>query len=257
MDSTISPAEWLSEILLLPDPTDALWDTVESGRADELFPEFPALRLEQDPIHKHKDVLSHTIAVTAKTTPSLTLRLAALFHDVGKPRTKAIIGGEVTFRHHEVVGSRITRKVMERMEFDERTIADVCRLVFLSGRFKGYSNGWSDSAVRRYARDAGPLLGDLNRLVRSDCTSRNPRTVANLHKNLDQLEKRIAELAAEEAKAKERPGLTGDEIMAHLGISPGREIGEALKFLMEIKRSEGDLESSELHERLDAWWGSR
>jgi poly(A) polymerase len=254
LDTSISPAEWLSEILLTPDPTDALWEAVNSGKAEELLPELPALLLEQDPIHQHKDVLAHTIAVTAKTEPRLTVRLAALFHDIGKPKTRAYIGGEVTFRHHEAVGSRITRKRMTKMDFDEKTVNDVTRLVFLSGRFKGYANGWSDSAVRRYARDAGPLLGDLNHLVRSDTTSRNPRTVASLHRNLDHLEQRIADLAREDAKARERPDLSGDEVMEYLSLPPGPDVGKALAFLMKIKRTEGTLDREMLLKRLDRWW---
>ncbi|MFV1991639.1 MAG: CCA tRNA nucleotidyltransferase, partial [Acidimicrobiales bacterium] len=176
------------------------------------------------------------------------------FHDVGKPSTRAYLNGDVTFRHHEAVGSRITRKRLTQMEFDEKTVEDVARIVFLSGRFKGYATGWSDSAVRRYARDAGPLLGDLNNLVRSDCTSRNPRTVASLHRNLDHLEQRITELARQDAKARERPDLSGDEVMEHLSLAPGPEVGKALAFLLKLKREEGSIERDELLRRLDRWW---
>ncbi|MDG2112117.1 MAG: HDIG domain-containing protein, partial [Actinomycetota bacterium] len=178
--SVISPAEQLTEVLVVDDPRDGLWALVESGWADQYLPELPALRLEQDPIHRHKDVLSHTISVTAQSPPRLRVRLAALFHDVGKPRTRSYEHGGVTFRHHEAVGARMTRKRMPKLGYDEQLTADVGQLVFLSGRFKGYADGWSDTAVRRYARDGGPLLGDLNDLVRSDCTSRNPRRVAAL-----------------------------------------------------------------------------
>lgn len=255
--SVISPAEQLTEVLVVDDPRDGLWALVESGWADEYLPELPALRLEQDPIHRHKDVLSHTIAVTAQSPSRLRVRLAALFHDVGKPRTRSFEHGGVTFRHHETVGARMTRKRMPRLGFDDDLTSDVSQLVFLSGRFKGYADGWSDSAVRRYARDGGPLLGDLNDLVRSDCTSRNPRRVAALHEALDDLEARIGRLAREEARKAERPEIDGDRVMQHLGIAPGREVGQALKFLLELKRAEGELGESEAFARLDAWWESR
>ena len=162
--------ETLSSVLMDDDVAGALWSFVDSGLADKIVPELPALRLEQDPIHRHKEVLSHTIAVTAKTTPDLVLRLAALFHDIGKPATRRIDDGGVTFRHHEAVGAKITKKRLRQLEYPEEVIGDVSELVRLSGRFKGYAQGWGDSAVRRYARDAGHLLGKLNDLVRSDCT---------------------------------------------------------------------------------------
>ena len=151
----------------------------------------------------------------------------------------------------------MTRKRMPKMGFDEELTSDVSRLVFLSGRFKGYAEGWSDSAVRRYARDGGPLLGDLNDLVRSDCTSRNPRRVAALHAALDDLEARIGELAREEARKAERPEIDGDRVMEHLGIGPGRAVGDALKFLLALKRDEGSLGEDEVLARLDAWWANR
>ena len=147
---------------------------------DDIAPELSLLRMEQDPIHRHKDVLAHTVAVTSKTRPDLRVRLAALFHDVGKPRTRRIDEDGVTFRHHEAVGARMTKKRLTTLEFEEDLVADVSELVRMSGRFKGYSEGWSDSAVRRYAREAGPLLGDLNHLIRCDCTTRNQRKVAAL-----------------------------------------------------------------------------
>lgn len=255
--SVISPAEQLSEVLVVDDPRDGLWQLVDSGWADEHLPELPALRLEQDPIHRHKDVLTHTIAVTAQSPARLRVRLAALFHDVGKPRTRSFEHGGVTFRHHEAVGARMTKKRMPKLGYDEALTIDVARLVFLSGRFKGYADGWSDSAVRRYARDGGPLLGDLNDLVRSDCTSRNPRRVAALHEALDDLEARIGQLARQEARKAERPEIDGDRVMAHLGVAPGPIIGHALKFLLELKRSEGVLGEEEVLERLDAWYAER
>jgi poly(A) polymerase len=147
--SVISPAEQLSAVLVDEDPRDGLWGLVDSGWADEHLPELPALRLEQDPIHRHKDVLSHTISVTAQSPARLRVRLAALFHDIGKPRTRSYEHGGVTFRHHEAVGARMTRARMTKLGFDDDLTAEVSRLVFLSGRFKGYADGWSDSALRR------------------------------------------------------------------------------------------------------------
>lgn len=256
-DSTLEPHEVLSAVLVEDDPADGLWELVDSGWADEFLPELPALRLEQDPIHRHKDVLTHTIVVTAQAPARLRVRLAALFHDIGKPRTRRFEPDGVTFHHHEAVGAKMARKRMRKMGFDEDTVVEVSQLVFLSGRFKGYADGWSDSAVRRYARDAGPLLGDLNALVRSDCTSRNPRRVAALHRALDDLEVRIAELAREEARKAERPEIDGSRVMEHLGIAPGPEVGEAVRFLLELKRTEGSLGEEEVLQRLDEWWEAR
>ena len=252
-----NPSAQLNAVLIEEDPTEGLWHLVDSGWADEHLPELPALRLEQDPIHRHKDVLTHTIAVTSQSPPRLRVRLAALFHDVGKPRTRSYEHGGVTFRHHEAVGARMTRKRMPKLGYQEDLTTDVAQLVVLSGRFKGYTDGWSDSAVRRYARDGGALLGDLNDLVRSDCTSRNPRRVTALHEALNDLERRIAELAREEAIKAERPEVDGDRVIAHLGIEPGPVVGRALRFLLELKRSEGDLGETAVLERLDAWWAEQ
>ena len=253
----LNPAERLTAVLLLDDPRDGLWELVESGWADEHLPELPALKLEQDPIHRHKDVLSHTIAVTSQSPPRQRVRLAAIFHDVGKPRTRSFEHGGVTFRHHEAVGARMARKRMPNLGFSEELTSEVGRLVFLSGRFKGYADGWSDSAVRRYARDGGALLGDLNDLVRSDCTSRNPKRVQALHEALDDLEARIGQLARQEARKAERPEIDGSQVMKHLGIGAGREVGEALKFLLELKRTEGELGAEDVLGRLDEWWSAR
>jgi poly(A) polymerase len=148
----------------------------------------------------------------------------------------------------------MTKKRMPKLGFAENETREVSRLVFLSGRFKGYADGWSDSAVRRYARDGGPLLGDLNDLVRSDCTSRNPRTVASINSLLDELETRIAQLAREDAVKAERAEISGDEVMSHLGIGPGREVGQAMRYLLELKRAEGVLGEEEILKRLDQWW---
>lgn len=249
--------EILNAILLEPDPTDGLWQAVDSGLAGELVPELPALRLEQDPVHRHKDVLAHTIAVTANTSPDLRLRLAALFHDIGKPDTRSFDHGGVTFRHHEAVGAKITRRRLREMEYDKPIVKDVCELVRLSGRFKGYADGWSDSAVRRYARDAGHLLGELNELVRCDCTTRNKNKARRLQALMDELEGRILQLAKEEREAAERPQLDGKAIMDHLDIEGGPAVGQAVAFLLEIKRSEGVLPEDEVLARLDAWWADR
>jgi poly(A) polymerase len=212
--------------------------------------------MEQDPIHRHKDVLAHTIAVVAKTPDDEIVRLAALFHDIAKPRTRSFEHGGVTFRHHEVVGARITRKRMEALGYSEPVVDAVSELVRLSGRFKGYAEGWSDSAVRRYARDAGPLLGRLNALVRSDCTTRNKQKAADLQAAIDDLERRIAALAEEERRAAERPQLDGKAVMDHLGVGPGPHVGEILAMLLEVKRTEGELPVEELHRRIDAWWAA-
>lgn len=247
--------ETLSNVLLADDPTDGLWHLVDSGLADEMIPELPGLALEQDPIHKHKDVLAHSIAVTAKTRPDLVLRLSALFHDIGKPRTRKIdpvLG--VTFRHHEAVGAKMTRKRLAALEYDDQIVDDVTELVRLSGRFKGFADGWSDSAVRRYARDAGHLLGTLNELIRSDCTTRNERKRQELHHHVDVLEKRIADLAEADRLAAERPLIDGTEVMERFDVTPGPMVGRALKFLLELKRTEPQLDLAGTEARLDAWW---
>ncbi len=244
----------LNSVLVVDDPRGGLWELVDSGWADEHLPELPALALEQDPIHRHKDVLAHTIAVVAQSPARLRVRLGALFHDIGKPLTRQIGPSGVTFRHHEAVGAKLTRRRMPEMGFSHELTEEVSRLVYLSGRFKGYDTGWTDAAVRRYARDAGPLLGDLNDMVRADCTSRNVKRVEALHDALDRFEVRIARLAREQAAADLRPELTGDEVMDHLGIEPGPEVGRAMKFLLELRRSDGDLGATEARRRLDAWW---
>ena len=245
----------LDTILLADDPTDGLWEAYDSGLAEQLVPELPALRLEQDPIHRHKDVLAHTIAVTAKTRPDLKIRLAALFHDIGKPATRRIDAKEgVTFRHHEAVGAKMTKRRLREMGYDADFTRDVAQLVRMSGRFKGYGDGWSDSAVRRYARDAGHLLGDLNELIRCDCTTRNRAKARLLQQLMDEFEGRIVELARQDRLAAERPQLDGRAVMDHLGISGGPLVGKALEHLLAIKRSEGELPDAEIRTRLDTWW---
>lgn len=253
----IPEAQDLIDALGPENPTDSLWEILDSGRMDEIAPELSLLSMEQDPIHRHKDVLAHTIAVTAKTRPDLTVRLAALFHDVGKPRTRRIDDDGVTFRHHEAVGARMTRKRLTALEFDEELVENVSELVRMSGRFKGYSDGWSDSAVRRYAREAGPLLGDLNHLIRCDCTTRNARKLEGIQAAMDDLERRISELAEADRRAAERPDMDGSDVMAYLDIPPGRAVGEAVRMLLELKRTEGTLDRAELERRLDNWWADR
>ena len=249
--------EMLSAAVLADDPTEPLWRLVHSGWAERIVPELPALLLEQDPIHRHKDVLAHTVAVTAKTRPDLRLRLAALFHDIGKPATRSYELGKVTFHQHEAVGARITRKRLQALGYPADVVADVTELVRLSGRFKGFSGGWSDTAVRRYARDAGHLLGHLNELVRCDCTTRNRARADELQHHVDDLEERIRQLAEAERRAAERPLLDGHAVMQRLGIGPGPQIGVALKFLLQLRREYPDLTVEETAARLDDWWAGR
>lgn len=244
----------LSAMVMDTDVAHALWAAVDSGWIDDLVPELPLLRMEQDPIHRHKDVLAHTIAVVAKTPDDEIVRLAALFHDIAKPRTRSFEHGGVTFRHHEAVGARMTRKRMTELGYPEQVVEEVSELVRLSGRFKGYSDGWSDAAVRRYAREAGPLLGRLNALIRSDCTTRNQHKVEELQRSIDELESRIADLAHQERKAAERPQIDGTAVMDYLGVGPGRHVGDILGWLLELKRSEGVLDDEEIFSRLERWW---
>ena len=236
------------------DPAPELWSAVRSGLMDKIVPEFSALRMRQNPEYLHKDVLAHTILVVAMAPNELVVRLAALFHDIGKPRTRRYEGGDVTFRHHEAVGAQITRERLTVLEFDTAIVEDVSELVRLSGRFKGYDSGWSDSAVRRYARDAGHLLGYLNQLVRADCTTRDPRKRERLHSQVSNMERRIARLALEDRKALERPQINGDAVMELLGTGPGPHIGRALEWLLALKRDCGELEIDDLHKRVEAWW---
>ncbi|MDP9403535.1 MAG: CCA tRNA nucleotidyltransferase [Actinomycetota bacterium] len=234
-----------------------LWFIVDTGLAAEFLPELPALALEQDPIHRHKDVLAHTIAVVEKTTPDLVLRLAALFHDVGKPRTRSFGPGGVTFHHHEVVGARMTRERMRALRYPSAMVDAVSRLVELHLRFHTYKMGWTDSAVRRYVRDAGPLLTHLNELTRCDCTTRNPRKAEALRRRIDEFEARLAVLQEQEELAAMRPDLDGRQVMDHLGVPPGPVVGEALGFLLELRLEEGPLGEEEARRRLDEWWSKR
>jgi poly(A) polymerase len=247
----------LDKIMVVPVPSTALWFIVRTGLADEFLPELPGLALEQDPIHRHKDVLGHTLAVVDKTSPDRLLRLAALFHDVGKPRTRAFVDGGVTFHHHEVVGARMTRKRMQALRYPNDETELVTELVNLHLRFHTYRLGWTDRAVRRYVRDAGPLLDRLNELTRCDCTTRNAAKARSLDRRMDELEVRIAQLREQEELDAIRPDLDGAQVMAHLRIPPGRSVGEALSFLLELRMDEGPLGEEEALRRLDAWWADR
>ena len=248
----------LSKLLVVDDPSAGLWFLVDTELADEFVPELRALRLEQDPIHRHKDVLTHTIAVVAKTSPRLVVRLAALLHDIGKPRTRSIGPRGVSFHHHEVVGARMARERMRALRFSNEVVEDVSRLVFLHLRFHGYRDDvWTDAAVRRYARDAGSLVDDLNELTRCDCTTRNERRARLLAKRMDDLEARIAELREREELGRIRPDIDGNRVMELLGLKPGPVVGEALSMLLEARLDEGPLGPAEAERRLMAWWDVR
>ena len=244
----------LDKIMVLAVPSKALWLVVRTGLAEEFLPELPGLALEQDPIHRHKDVLAHTLAVVDNTRPDRLLRLAALFHDVGKPRTRSFGEEGVTFHHHEVVGARMTRARMTALRYPNDEIDVVAELVNLHLRFHTYRLGWTDRAVRRYVRDAGPLLDRLNELTRCDCTTRNANKAKALGRRMDELEARIAALREQEELDAIRPDLNGDQIMEQLGIGPGREVGKALEFLLELRLEEGPLEEDEARRRLAVWW---
>ncbi len=245
------------KLLTVEKPSAGLEFLVATGLAGEFIPELPALALEQDPIHRHKDVLAHTIAVVDKTSTDRVLRLAALFHDVGKPKTKQITPEGVTFHHHDVVGAKLTRERMRALKYSVQDISDVSDLVYLHLRFHTYQAGWTDSAVRRYVRDAGPLLDKLNELTLCDSTTRNQSKVLALQQRMEELNARIAQLREKEELSAIRPEINGDEVMKLLGISPSRAVGEALDFLMEIRLEEGLIGKGEATERLLEWWRSK
>jgi len=247
----------LDLLMMTAQPSIGLDFIVRTGLADHFFPELPKLQLEQDPIHRHKDVLRHTWAVVDKTSPELVLRLAALFHDIGKPVTRAIGPDGVTFRFHEVVGAKMTRKRMTALKYSQEMIDDVSALVELHLRFHTYKMGWSDKAVRRYVRDAGPLLDQLNELTRCDCTTRNARKAASLAQRMDELEVRIDELRESEDLSRLRPALDGVAVMELLDIRPGPAVGRALDFLMEIRLDEGEITPQEAGVRLREWWNEQ
>jgi len=251
----------LSKLLLAPQPRRGLELLVETGLADHVLPELPRLRLSADPEHRHKDVYEHTLTVLDQVialeedVPDLVLRLAALLHDIGKPKTRAFEpGGGVSFHHHEVVGRDLARARLQLLRYPRAVIDDVARLVELHLRFHGYGSGrWSDAAVRRYVADAGPLLDRLHKLTRSDCTTRNRRKVAALAHAYDDLEGRIAALREQEELARIRPDLDGNEIMAVLDIPPGPLVGRAYRHLLELRMERGPLSYDDAAGELRRW----
>jgi len=262
--------EELMKIIMSPAPRRGLTLLVDTGLAEYVLPELPLLRLEADEHHHHKDVYEHTLTVLEQAMvledahepvsgPDPVLRLAALLHDIGKPRTRRFEDdGRVSFHHHEVVGARMTRKRMQALRFSNEMTDDVSTLVELHLRFHGYGSGeWTDSAVRRYVRDAGPLLSRLHKLTRADSTTRNRRRAIALQKSYDSLEARIAELAEQEELASMRPDLDGRDIMRILDIPAGPVVGQAYQFLLDLRLDRGPLSSEMAEEALRAWWAAR
>ena len=253
--------------LMSPNPRMGITLLVETGLADKFLPEIPKLKLEIDEHHHHKDVYEHTLTVLEQAIaleerldgPNLTLRLAALMHDIGKPKTKELIpGGGVSFHHHEVVGSRMTKERLRTLRFDNHVIKDVAKLVFLHLRFHGYGNGeWTDSAVRRYVRDAEDLLIHLHLLTRADCTTRNKKKAESLARIYDQLEERIVQLMEQEELNKIRPDIDGDEIMKILGVKPSPVVGEAYNYLLELRLEHGPLGVEKATQELLTWWRAK
>jgi poly(A) polymerase len=244
----------LSKLLLVDDPTPGLELVVETGLADRFILELSALQLAQDPLHRHKDVLRHTFAVVVRCRPpELTLRLAALFHDVGKPATRQFTSEGVQFHHHEMVGARMAEQRLRALRYPNEVIHDVVKLVEMHLRFHTFRMGWSDSALRRYIRDAGDLLDQLNQLVRADCTTQNPRKAKELAALQDDLERRIARLTAEENVRAIRPPLDGRAVMARLGVKPGPVVGEALRYLLEERMERGPMDEDDAYRLLDEW----
>ncbi len=258
----------LSKLLRTDDPVPGIRLLVDTGIAQLVLPEIPALRLEVDEHAHHKDVYEHSLTVLRQAidleksrghSVDLVLRLAALLHDIGKPSTRRIEGGGVvTFHHHDVVGAKLAAKRLKALRFDNDTVASVARLIELHLRFFGYTDGaWTDSAVRRYVRDAGDQLERLHILTRADVTTRNRRKADRLGFAYDDLEERIAAIAEAEGIAAVRPDLDGEQIMAILGLAPGREVGEAYRFLLDLRLDEGPLGPEEAEVRLRAWWSAR
>jgi poly(A) polymerase len=260
----------LVRLLATDDPVRGIRHLVDTGLMNEFLPEIPALQLEIDEHHHHKDVYEHSLTVLqqaidlektrgADAAPDVPLRLAALLHDIGKPATRRLEpGGGVTFYHHDVKGARMARKRLQALRFDSDTIGSVATLIELHLRFFGYSEGaWTDAAVRRYVRDAGDELERLHILTRADVTTRNRRKAARLSSAYDDIERRIAELAAQEELNSMRPELDGNRIQEILGIKPGREVGEAYRFLLDLRLDEGILGEDEAERRLREWWAAR
>ncbi len=252
------------KIMMSDNPRLGITLLVETGLAEIFLPEIPKLKLEIDEHHHHKDVYEHSLTVLEQAIalearlggPNLTLRLAALLHDIGKPKTKELIaGGGVSFHHHEVVGARMGKERMKKLRFDNHIIKDVAQLIFLHLRFHGYGNGeWTDSAVRRYVRDADELLTHLHLLTRADCTTRNQKKAEGLAKTYDQLEARIALLMEQEELNKIRPDLSGEQIMEILSIKPSPAVGKAYDFLLELRLEHGPLGQEKAKEELLNWW---
>jgi poly(A) polymerase len=252
----------LDKLITTEHPSAGLWFCVDTGLADHFLPELPAMRLEQDPIHRHKDVLTHTLAVVENVRPDgapefdfRRTRLAALFHDVGKPRTRGYQQGKgVTFHHHDAVGARMTRKRLMALRYSNDDTEAITELVALHLRFHTYQMGWTDAAVRRYVRDAGPLLAELNVLTRCDCTTRNERKALALARRMDDLEVRIGELAEREALDAIRPEIDGVRVMEVLAIGPGPDVGKAMAFLLELRLDEGLIGADRVEQLLTEWW---
>jgi poly(A) polymerase len=255
------------KLLMSDNPRIGITALVDCGLAEMVLPEIPKLRLEIDEHHHHKDVYEHSITVLEQAIaqearlggPNLVIRLTALLHDIGKPKTRNLIaGGGVSFHHHEVVGARLAKARLKALRFDNETIDAVETLVALHLRFHGYGDGeWTDAAVRRYVRDAGDLLTHLHVLTRADCTTRNAKKAERLARTYDELEERIARLAEEEELSKIRPDLDGAQVMALLGISPSADVGKALDFLMELRMEHGPLGEERATEELLQWWKAR
>jgi len=247
----------LCKLVVVADPSAGLYFLHDTGLAAYFFPELPAMRLEQDPIHRHKDVLTHTIAVVAQAPPELLVRLAALFHDVAKPATRAIGPSGVSFHHHEVVGARMTRDRMKALKFSNELVSQISQLVYLHLRFHTYDMGWTDSAVRRFVRDAGELLPELIALTRADCTTRNQRKAEALNARIDDLEERIAQLWEQEELSAIRPDLNGRQVMEHLEITEGQVVGRALNHLLELRLDQGPASEQQAMRALDVWWAEQ
>ncbi|MDT0267096.1 CCA tRNA nucleotidyltransferase [Streptomyces sp. DSM 44915] len=255
----------LNKLLLSAHPRRGIALLVETGLADRVLPEIPALRLERDEHHRHKDVYEHSLTVLEQAIdleedgPDLVLRLAALLHDIGKPKTRRFEGdGRVSFHHHEIVGAKLAKQRMTRLKYSNELVKDVSRLVELHLRFHGYGTGeWTDSAVRRYVRDAGPLLDRLHKLTRSDCTTRNKRKAQALSRAYDGLEERIERLKQQEELDAIRPDLDGNEVMEILGVGPGPVVGRAYRFLLEMRLEKGPMERADAEAALKEWWAQQ